>query len=68
MDDLTIKPKSEKTQIQLGLQMSDYEIVIDRSAIPLTQYPDLSHADVLRQVADRLDQMAGKSPLIYQAH
>jgi len=57
MDEIAIDtPKYEKVRVALGIQLSDYQIVIDRSGVPV----DVPHSDVLREVANQLDQQAGK--------
>lgn len=63
MDELAIK--TTKVRVHLGIQLSDHQIVIDRAEVPR----DVSHAEVLREVANQLDQQEGKPvPLVVSAH
>jgi hypothetical protein len=56
-DELAITPKL--VPVTVGVQIEGSTIVIDRSMFPIEKYPQVSHADILREVANMMDKQQG---------
>ncbi len=51
-------------RLHFEVEVRDNKIIIDRSACPLSLFPQISHADVLREVANQIDDHTGKPRLV----